>query len=153
MIGNPILAPATAVGVVALLKQYQIPIAKQAVTIIGRSRLVGLPLAHLLLQEQATVTIAHRQTTPLANATCTADIVITAAGQPNLVTPDMIKPGAVVIDVGTTKTDHGLVGDVHPDVATIASAISPVPGGIGPLTVACLMANVVSAAEIQNVSD
>jgi methylenetetrahydrofolate dehydrogenase (NADP+)/methenyltetrahydrofolate cyclohydrolase len=115
--------------------------------VIGRSQLVGRPLVSLLLQRNATVTICHSRTRDLA-ATCRrADLVIAAVGVPGLVGPDCIKPGATVIDVGINRTDDGLVGDVEFEpVAEVAGAITPVPGGVGPMTIAMLLANTVSAS-------
>jgi methylenetetrahydrofolate dehydrogenase (NADP+)/methenyltetrahydrofolate cyclohydrolase len=153
MNGQPTLVPATARGVVALLKYYDIPIAGQQVVVVGRSRLVGQPVAQLLLQQNATITIAHRQTKALASVTQLADIVVVAAGQPGLIVPTMIKAGATVIDVGLTKTDQGIMGDVDPSVSRKAGAMSPVPGGVGPLTVSCLMQNIVQAALLQSKYD
>lgn len=148
------LPPATAAGVVRLLECEKIAIAGAHVVVVGRSNLVGKPLALMLLNRNATVTVCHSKTRDLANITKTADILVSAVGKPNLITADMVKDGAVVIDIGTTHVDGKLAGDVDFDaVSKKASAITPVPGGVGPLTVACLLSNVVDAAEEAASSD
>ncbi|GGR44807.1 bifunctional protein FolD [Deinococcus seoulensis] len=154
--GQPGLRPCTPAGVMALLDHYRIPVAGQHAVIVGRSALVGRPLAGLLLNADATVTVAHRATPDLGDVTRRADLLIVAAGQAHLITPDMVRPGATVIDVGINRvpTDTGkarLTGDVHPDVAAVAGALTPVPGGVGPMTVAQLMMNTVQAAQNQTV--
>jgi methylenetetrahydrofolate dehydrogenase (NADP+)/methenyltetrahydrofolate cyclohydrolase len=142
------LPPATAAGVVRLLEEEKIAIAGKHAVIVGRSNLVGKPLALMLLNRDATVTVCHSKTEDLGAITATADILVSAVGKPGLITADMVKKGAVVIDIGTTHVKGKLTGDVDFDaVSKKASAISPVPGGVGPLTVACLLANVVDAAE------
>lgn len=143
------LPPATAAAVTHLLEAENIEIAGKRAVVVGRSNLVGKPLALMLLNRDATVTVCHSKTADLGAITRDADILVTAVGKPGLITADMVKKGAVVIDVGTTQDDDGkLAGDVDFDaVSKKASAISPVPGGVGPLTVACLLANVVDAAE------
>lgn len=143
------LPPATAAGVLKLLEYEQIPVAGTHVVIVGRSTLVGKPLAMMLLHRDATVTVCHSKTADLAALTRQADILIAAAGAPGLITTNMVKSGAVVVDVGFTDTDDGVRGDVDPDVANVASALTPVPGGVGPMTVAQLLANVVTAAKRQ----
>ena len=153
--GRPSLAPCTPAGVMALLAHYGIPVAGQRVVIVGRSLLVGRPLAGLMLAADATVTVAHSRTRDLGRVTREADLLVAAVGRPHLITPDMVKPGAVVIDVGINRVpgEGGkahLTGDVHPDVPTVASAVTPVPGGIGPMTVAQLMMNTVLAASRQS---
>ncbi|WP_291427913.1 bifunctional 5,10-methylenetetrahydrofolate dehydrogenase/5,10-methenyltetrahydrofolate cyclohydrolase [Deinococcus sp.] len=152
--GQPGLRPCTPTGVMALLDHYGLPVAGQHAVIVGRSALVGRPLAGLLLNADATVTVAHRATPDLGAVTGRADLLIVAAGQAHLITPDMVRPGATVIDVGINRvpTDTGkarLTGDVHPDVAAVAGALTPVPGGVGPMTVAQLMMNTVLAAQNQ----
>jgi methylenetetrahydrofolate dehydrogenase (NADP+)/methenyltetrahydrofolate cyclohydrolase len=141
--------PGTPRGIVELLRRYGIPVAGADVTVIGRGITVGRPLGLLLTRrsENATVTLCHTATRDLAAHTRGADIVVAAAGSPGLVTADMIKPGAAVVDVGITRTDAGLVGDVAPDVADVAGFIAPMPGGVGPMTRAMLLMNVVEAAE------
>ena len=141
------LPPATAAGVIRLLEAEKIGIAGKHAVVVGRSNLVGKPLALMLLNRDATVTVCHSKTPDLGAITATADILVCAVGKPGLVTADMVKKGAVVIDIGTTVIDGKLTGDVDFDaVAKKASAITPVPGGVGPLTVACLLNNVVDAA-------
>jgi methylenetetrahydrofolate dehydrogenase (NADP+)/methenyltetrahydrofolate cyclohydrolase len=149
MARQPYIVPATARGIIALLDYYNVSIEGKLTTVVGRSRLVGQPIAQLLLHRNATVTTAHRKTLDLASTAKQADILVVVAGHPNLITPDMVKPGAIVIDVGLTKTDHGMQGDVHPEVAEVASSVSPVPCVVGPMTVCCLMQNVVQAATMQ----
>jgi methylenetetrahydrofolate dehydrogenase (NADP+)/methenyltetrahydrofolate cyclohydrolase len=150
--GKGLLLPATPYGVVELLVRSGIPIEGQHVVIVGRSGLVGMPLAIMLAQKNdranATVTICHTRTRDIAAHTRRGDIVVVAAGKANAVTGDMIKPGAVVIDVGINRTEDGIVGDVDfAGVAEVAGAITPVPGGVGPMTVAMLLVNTVTAAE------
>ena len=113
---------------------------------IGRSAIVGKPMAHLLLQANATVTICHSRTKDLARHTLEADVLVAAVGVPAMVTPDMVKPGGVVIDVGINRTDDGIVGDVDPGAAEVAGYLTPVPGGVGPMTIACLLENAVRCA-------
>jgi methylenetetrahydrofolate dehydrogenase (NADP+)/methenyltetrahydrofolate cyclohydrolase len=141
--------PCTPVGIIELLKRYEVPIAGANVTVVGRGVTVGRPLGLLLTRrsENATVTLCHTGTKDLAAETRRADIVVAAAGNPALITPDMIKPGAAVLDVGITRTDQGLVGDVHPDVREKAAFVAPMPGGVGPMTIAMLLTNTVVAAE------
>lgn len=142
------LPPATAAGVVRLLEAEKIAITGKHAVIVGRSNLVGKPLALMLLNRDATVTICHSKTKNLGEITRSADILVSAVGKPGLITADMVKEGAVVIDIGTTHVDGKLTGDVDFDeVSKKASAITPVPGGVGPLTVACLLKNVVDAAD------
>lgn len=115
--------------------------------VVGRSTVVGKPLAHLLLDRDATVTVCHSRTADLAAVTRDAEVLIAAVGRPGLVTAGHVRPGAVVVDVGTNPTDDGgLVGDVHPDVAHVAGSLSPVPGGVGPVTTALLLRHTVDAA-------
>lgn len=141
--------PATSEAVVELLKHHEIPLAGRHVAVVGRSNIVGKPLAQLLLAENATVTICHSRTTDLPAVTSAADIVVAAAGRIGLVTGKHIREAATVIDVGTNEAPDGkIVGDVDPNsVRGKASALSPVPGGIGPVTTALLMRHVVIAAE------
>jgi methylenetetrahydrofolate dehydrogenase (NADP+) / methenyltetrahydrofolate cyclohydrolase len=143
--------PCTPLGIIELLRHYEVPIAGANVTVVGRGVTVGRPLGLLLTRrsENATVTLCHTGTKDLAAEIRRADIVVAAAGNPALITPDMIKPGAAVLDVGITRTNEGLVGDVHPDVREVADWLAPMPGGVGPMTVAMLLANTVAAAERQ----
>ena len=141
--GKKTLVPCTPLGIMNLLKKYEIEIEGKNVCIIGRSKLVGRPLASLMLAENATVTICHSKTNNLEEFTKNADIVIVAAGVPNLLTGDMVKKGAVVVDVGINRVDDKLCGDVkYADVSKKASYITPVPGGVGPMTIASLLSNV-----------
>ena len=149
VLGEPGPVPGTPEGIIELLRRYDIPLAGADVTVIGRGLTVGRTLGLLLTRrsENATVTLCHTGTKDLAAHTRGADIVIAAAGRPGLLTADMIKPGAVVVDVGITRTDAGLVGDVAPGVAEVAGWLAPVPGGVGPMTRAMLLAKVVAFAE------
>jgi methylenetetrahydrofolate dehydrogenase (NADP+) / methenyltetrahydrofolate cyclohydrolase len=148
--GEPGLVPCTPQGIMELLASAGVhPEGKEAV-IVGRSNLVGRPVFSLLLGANATPTICHSRTRDLGEVCRRAEILIAAAGQPKLVTADMIRPGATVIDVGTNRTDDGLVGDVDFDAAAeVAGAITPVPGGVGPMTIAMLLANTVQAARLR----
>jgi methylenetetrahydrofolate dehydrogenase (NADP+)/methenyltetrahydrofolate cyclohydrolase len=149
VLGEPGPLPCTPRGIVELLRRYDVPIAGADVTVIGRGITVGRALGLLLTRrsENATVTLTHTGTKDLAGHTRRADIVVVAAGRPGLLTADMVKPGAAVLDVGITRTDAGLVGDVAPEVAEVAGYLAPMPGGVGPMTRAMLLANVVDAAE------
>jgi methylenetetrahydrofolate dehydrogenase (NADP+) / methenyltetrahydrofolate cyclohydrolase len=149
VLGEPGPVPGTPKGIVTLLRHYDVPIAGAEVTVIGRGITVGRALGLLLTRrtENATVTQCHTGTKDLAAHTRSADIIVVAAGRPGLLTADMVKPGAAVVDVGITRTDAGLVGDVDPAVAEVAGYLAPVPGGVGPMTRAMLLANVVEAAE------
>jgi methylenetetrahydrofolate dehydrogenase (NADP+) / methenyltetrahydrofolate cyclohydrolase len=146
--------PCTPKGIVELLRRYDVPIAGADVTVIGRGITVGRALGLLLTRrsENATVTQCHTGTRDLAAHTRAADIVVVAAGKPGLLTAEMVKPGAAVLDVGITRTEAGLVGDVAPGVAEVAGYLAPMPGGVGPMTRAMLLANVVEAAEWQGIS-
>ncbi len=146
--GLPAFAPATAAAVIALLDFHGVQLPAGRAVVVGRSVVVGKPLALLLLARDATVTICHSRTRDLADVTSAADILIAAAGRPGLITPRHVRPGAVVIDVGTTPTaGGGLAGDVDAaGVATVAGMLSPVPGGVGPVTTAQLLANTAAAA-------
>ena len=141
--------PCTPRAIVELLRRYDVPIAGAHVVVVGRGITVGRPLALLLTRrsENATVTQCHTATKDLAGHLRSADIVVAAAGVAGLVTAGMVKPGAAVLDVGITRTEAGLVGDVDPDVAEVAGWLAPMPGGVGPMTRAMLLANVVEAAE------
>jgi methylenetetrahydrofolate dehydrogenase (NADP+)/methenyltetrahydrofolate cyclohydrolase len=141
--------PCTPRGIVELLRRYDVPIAGAQAVIIGRGVTVGRPLGLLLTRksENATVTLCHTGTPDIGAEVARADIVVAAAGVPHMVTASMVKPGAAVLDVGITRTDAGLVGDVSPDVREVAGWVAPMPGGTGPMTRAMLLANVVEAAE------
>ncbi len=148
--GDPGLAPCTAVGIVELLRREHVSVEGSHVVIVGRGLLVGRPLAVLLSLKapgaNATVTLCHTGTRGLTDYTRMGDVLVAAAGRPKMITPDMVKPGAAVVDVGNHRVDGALVGDVDPAVAEVAGALTPVPGGVGPMTVALLLANTVAAA-------
>lgn len=169
---RPSLAPCTPAGVIEILKRSHIPIRGADTVVVGRSDIVGKPVAMLLLNNNATVTVCHSQTRDLPSHTRQADILVAAIGKPGMITAEMIRPGATVIDVGINRiTDRAefekyfkgdarrektfaekgstLVGDVHPSVAEVAGAYTPVPGGVGPLTIAMLMSNTVRAAKLR----
>jgi methylenetetrahydrofolate dehydrogenase (NADP+)/methenyltetrahydrofolate cyclohydrolase len=147
--GRQTLVGATPVGIMQLLDEYRVPVAGAHAVVVGRSLIVGRPVAMLLLHQNATVTMCHSHTDDLARHTLDADILVAAVGHPHLITPDMVKQGATVIDVGITRTDAGLVGDVDPGVAEIAAYLTPVPGGVGPMTIAALLGNTVRAARFR----
>ena len=172
---RPGLVPCTPAGVMEILRRSNIPVAGQEAVVVGRSDIVGKPVAMLLLNQNATVTVCHSKTRDLPGVCRRADILVAAIGRAGMVTRDYVKPGATVIDVGINKvTDRAdfdrffagdakrletflskgstLVGDVHPEVADVAGAITPVPGGVGPLTIAMLMANTVKAAKLRRAS-
>ncbi|MGN0555430.1 MAG: bifunctional methylenetetrahydrofolate dehydrogenase/methenyltetrahydrofolate cyclohydrolase FolD [Candidatus Fimenecus sp.] len=148
MIGDYSFLPCTPAGIMEMLKYYNIPVAGKECVVIGRSNIVGKPMAMLLLQQNGTVTVCHSKTVHLAAVTARADILVAAVGIPKFVTADMVKDGAVVIDVGMDRDENGkLCGDVDFDaVAPKASYITPVPGGVGPMTIATLLKNTVTAA-------
>ena len=170
--GRPALAPCTPAGVIEILKHSNLPISGQHAVVVGRSDIVGKPVAMLLLHENATVTICHSKTRDLGAVTREADILVAAIGRPGFITPEMVKPGATIIDVGINritkredfdrffagnlkreatfaKRGSTIVGDVHPKAYELAGAYTPVPGGVGPLTIAMLMANTVRAAKMR----
>jgi len=147
MTGLPAFAPATAAAVLALLDRYEVALSGRRAVVVGRSAVVGKPVAQLLLDRDATVTVCHSRTVDLAAVTSTAEVLVVAAGRAGLVGRGFVAGGAVVVDVGTNATaDGGLAGDVDPAVAEVAGALSPVPGGVGPVTTALLLRHVVSAA-------
>jgi methylenetetrahydrofolate dehydrogenase (NADP+)/methenyltetrahydrofolate cyclohydrolase len=148
VLGSPAPLPCTPRGIVELLRRYDVPINGAEVCVIGRGVTVGRPLGLLLTRksENATVTLCHTGTRDVAAHARSADIIVAAAGVPHLITADLVKPGAAVLDVGITRTADGLVGDVHPDVREVAGFLAPMPGGVGPMTRAMLLANVVEAA-------
>jgi len=149
VLGTPAALPCTPRGIVHLLRRYEVPIAGAHVVVIGRGVTVGRPLGLLLTRrsENATVTLCHTGTRDLAELTRQADIIVAAVGVPHMLTADMVRPGAAIVDVGVSRTDAGLVGDVHPDVWAVAGHVSPNPGGVGPLTRAFLLTNVVESVE------
>jgi methylenetetrahydrofolate dehydrogenase (NADP+) / methenyltetrahydrofolate cyclohydrolase len=141
MLGEEGLLPCTPAGIIRLLDDYEVPIEGRRAVVVGRSNIVGKPTAMLLLRRHATVTIAHSRTRELAEVCRQADILVAAIGKAHLITPDMIKRGAAVVDVGVNRVDDRLTGDVHPGAAENAGWLSPVPGGVGPMTRAMLMVN------------
>ena len=151
--GRPGLVGCTPLGVMRLLERYEVPTSGKRAVVIGRSTLVGLPLSLLLARKgvDATVTLAHSRTADMAAVVREADIVIGAAGQARMITADMVKPGATVIDVGVSRTESGIVGDVDFEpVSEVAGFITPMPGGTGPMTIACLLENTLTAAQLQH---
>jgi methylenetetrahydrofolate dehydrogenase (NADP+)/methenyltetrahydrofolate cyclohydrolase len=152
--GRPRFVPSTAEAIVELLKFHDVPLVGTNVVVVGRSTVVGRPAAALLINEDATVTIAHKRTTDVAALTRRAAVVVVAVGRARFLTGDMISPGATVIDAGINMTPGGIAGDVDVDsVASVAGALSPVPGGVGTVTTALLLRNVLTAAETQTAGD
>lgn len=149
-IGEPFLVPATPAGVMVMLDEHGVALQGAEVVVIGRSEIVGKPMAALLLARHATVTICHSRTVDLGAHTRRADVLVAAVGKPGLVTPEMVRPGATVIDVGVNRTEAGLVGDVDPRVFDVAGLMTPVPGGVGPMTIAMLLRNTLIAAQARN---
>jgi methylenetetrahydrofolate dehydrogenase (NADP+)/methenyltetrahydrofolate cyclohydrolase len=150
MQGRPGLRPCTPAGVMTLLDEYDVPLSGVEAVVVGRSPLVGKPMAQLLLGRHATVTTCHSRTRDLAEVCRRADVLVVAAGIPGLIGADAVKPGATVIDVGIHRGENGLRGDVRFDeVAEVAGLITPVPGGVGPMTIAMLLANTLTAATVQ----
>ncbi|MEY3387800.1 MAG: hypothetical protein RI944_573 [Actinomycetota bacterium] len=149
VLGQDAPLPCTPRGIVELLRQYQVPIDGAEVVVVGRGITVGRPIGLLLTRksENATVTLCHTGTKDLINHTKNADIIVAAAGVAHLIKPNMIKKGAALLDVGITRTDKGLVGDIDPEVKNVAGFFAPMPGGTGPMTRAMLLANVVDEAE------
>lgn len=149
VLGTPAPLPCTPRGIVTLLRAYDVNLDGAEVVVVGRGVTVGRPIGLLLTRksENATVTLCHTGTRDLAGHVANADVVVAAAGVPGLITASMVKPGAAVLDVGITRTEAGLVGDVHPDVMSVAGFVAPMPGGVGPMTRAMLLANVVEEAE------
>lgn len=144
--GVPALAPATPLGILALCDHYGIELSSTEAVVVGRSNLVGKPLSALLLSRNATVTVAHSRTRDLGAVTRRADVLVAAVGRPGLIVKEMVKPGAAVFDVGLTRVDGVIVGDVSPDVAEVAGRLTPMPGGTGPMTVVMVIANTLEAA-------
>lgn len=148
-LGTPLHVPATAAGCLELLHAYDVPVTGREAVVIGRSEIVGRPTAMLLLQESATVTMCHSRTTDLAGHVRQADIVVAAVGVPGLVQPGWVKPGAALLDVGLTRTEEGIRGDIDPACAEAAGFLTPMPGGTGPMTIAMLLAGAVKAARFR----
>jgi len=146
-LGKPLHVPATPLGVMVMLEEYGVELEGKKAVVVGRSELAGKPMAMLLLAENATVTICHSRTADLVAETRAADVLVAAIGRPGLITPDFVKPGAVVVDIGVTRTEEGLRGDVDRAVAEVASYLTPVPGGVGPMTIAMLLRNTLAAAQ------
>jgi methylenetetrahydrofolate dehydrogenase (NADP+) / methenyltetrahydrofolate cyclohydrolase len=145
-LGRPTLVGATPIGVIAMLEEHRIELDGAHAVVIGRSDIVGKPVAHLLLQRNATVTICHSHTRDLSRHTLDADVLVAAVGVPAFISPDLVKFGATVVDVGISRTEAGVVGDVDPGAADVAAYLTPVPGGVGPMTIACLLENAVRCA-------
>jgi methylenetetrahydrofolate dehydrogenase (NADP+)/methenyltetrahydrofolate cyclohydrolase len=145
-LGEPLHVPATPLGIMRMLEEYGVELKGSEAVVIGRSEIVGKPVAMLLLAAHATVTICHSRTADLAEHTKRADILVAAVGRPGLVTAEMVKPGGTVVDVGMNRTESGLTGDVDRDVAEVAGLLTPVPGGVGPMTIAMLLSNTLEAA-------
>ena len=145
-LGRATHVPATPLGIMALLAEHKVSLDGARAVVVGRSDIVGKPVAHLLLQANATVTICHSRTADLARYTLEADVLVVAVGSPEVVTADMVKSGSAVVDVGINRVEGGLVGDVDPDAAERAAFLTPVPGGVGPRTIAMLLRNTVRAA-------
>jgi methylenetetrahydrofolate dehydrogenase (NADP+)/methenyltetrahydrofolate cyclohydrolase len=148
-LGRPTLVGATPLGVVRLLDEYDVQIEGANAVVIGRSDIVGKPVAHLLLQRNATVTLCHSRTRDLPSIARRAEILVVAVGVDRMVKPDWVAPGATVIDVGMNRGEHGLHGDVDPAARDVARLMTPVPGGVGPMTIAMLLANTVRAARFR----
>ena len=148
-LGTPTIVPATPRGCMALLDEYGVELEGARAVVIGRSNIVGKPAAQLLVQRNATVTVCHSRTRDLAARVREAEVVVAAVGRPRLVQADWVSPGAAVVDVGVNRTDEGLVGDVDPGVAEVAGLLSPVPGGVGPMTIAMLLQNTLQAARMR----
>lgn len=144
------LAPCTPSGIMEILDHYGIDLKGKKAVVVGRSNIVGKPAALMLLKADATVVCTHSRTVDLAAETKEADVLVVAAGRPNMIKKEMIKPGCVLIDVGIHKTENGLCGDVDPECYEAAAFYTPVPGGVGPMTVACLIRNTLKAYELRN---
>jgi methylenetetrahydrofolate dehydrogenase (NADP+) / methenyltetrahydrofolate cyclohydrolase len=148
--GSPTFVAATPAGIMEILREYKVDLKGARAVVIGRSNIVGKPMALLLLAEHATVTICHSRTRDLPAVVREADVIVAAVGLPQTVTADMVQAGATVVDVGINRTDDGLVGDVAQDVREKAGLLTPVPGGVGPMTIASLLRNTVRAARYQS---
>jgi methylenetetrahydrofolate dehydrogenase (NADP+)/methenyltetrahydrofolate cyclohydrolase len=145
-LGRPTLVPGTPLGIMRMLAEYEIETSGARAVVVGRSAIVGKPMAHLLLRANATVTVCHSRTQDLERHTLDADILVAAVGRLHVIGADMVKAGATVIDVGMNRTDDGLFGDVDPDALDRAAYMTPVPGGVGPMTIAMVLKNTASAA-------
>jgi methylenetetrahydrofolate dehydrogenase (NADP+)/methenyltetrahydrofolate cyclohydrolase len=151
-LGRPTLVPGTPLGIMRMLDEYEIPLEGARAVVIGRSAIVGKPMAHLLLQRNATVTICHSRTQDLERHTLDADVLVAAVGRTHLVSADMVKAGATVIDVGMNRNEESgkLLGDVDPGAMDHAAHMTPVPGGVGPMTIAMVLQNAVTAARLRS---
>ncbi len=147
--GSPTFVAATPAGIMEILREYDVELQGARAVVVGRSNIVGKPMALLLLAEHATVTICHSRTRDLPAVVREADVIVAAVGRPETVRADMVREGATVVDVGINRTDDGLVGDVAADVGDKAGLLTPVPGGVGPMTIASLLRNTVRAARYQ----
>ncbi len=147
---QPTFVPATPLGIIALLEEYRVPLEGARAVVVGRSTIVGKPAALLLLKANATVTMCHSRTADLGLHTAEADVLVAAVGRAGVISVEMVKPGAVVIDVGMNRTEAGLRGDVDPDAAERAALMTPVPGGVGPMTIAMLLRNTLKAARYRS---
>jgi methylenetetrahydrofolate dehydrogenase (NADP+) / methenyltetrahydrofolate cyclohydrolase len=149
LLGRPTLPPCTPAGIMELLREYDVPLKGARAAVIGRSNIVGKPIGLLLLAEHATVTMCHSRTRDLAGVVREADVVVAAVGRAGTVTAETVKPGATVIDVGINRVDGAVVGDVDRSVREVAGLVTPVPGGVGPMTIAMLLTNTLRAARFQ----
>jgi methylenetetrahydrofolate dehydrogenase (NADP+) / methenyltetrahydrofolate cyclohydrolase len=152
-LGRPTLVPGTPLGIMRMLEEYEIELAGAHAVVVGRSAIVGKPMAHLLLQANATVTVCHSRTQDLQRHTLDADVLVAAVGRLHLVSADMVRVGATVIDVGMNRTEEGLFGDVDPGAAERAAYMTPVPGGVGPMTIAMVLQNTVTAARARRLAN
>ena len=152
-LGRPTLVPGTPLGIMRMLDEYEIPLEGARAVVVGRSAIVGKPMAHLLLQRNATVTICHSRTEDLQRHTLDADVLVAAVGRTHLISADMVKAGATVIDVGMNRDDESrkVLGDVDPGAMELAAYMTPVPGGVGPMTIAMVLQNAVTAARLRTV--
>jgi methylenetetrahydrofolate dehydrogenase (NADP+)/methenyltetrahydrofolate cyclohydrolase len=150
-LGRPTLVPGTPLGIMRMLDEYEIPLEGARAVVVGRSAIVGKPMAHLLLQRNATVTICHSRTQDIERHTLDADVLVAAVGRTHLVSPDMVKAGATVIDVGMNRDENSrkVLGDVDPGAMERAAYMTPVPGGVGPMTIAMVLQNTVTAAQLR----
>src|SRR6478609_2926533 len=153
-LGRPTLVPGTPLGIMRMLDEYEIPLEGARAVVVGRSAIVGKPMAHLLLQRNATVTVCHSRTQDLERHTLDADVLVAAVGRTHLISADMVKAGATVIDVGMNRDDSSrrVLGDVDPSAMEEAAYMTPVPGGVGPMTIAMVLQNTVTAAQNRRAS-
>jgi len=152
-LGRPTLVPGTPLGIMRMLEEYEIELAGARAVVVGRSPIVGKPMAHLLLQANATVTVCHSRTQDLQRHTLDADVLVAAVGRLHLISADMVRVGATVIDVGMNRTEEGLFGDVDPGAFERAAFMTPVPGGVGPMTIAMVLQNTVTAARARRLAN